>query len=95
LGQKDPGRIGGKNYFSRKDAKKTSENAAALCVFAPLREKFPRQKTLFVQNPSGIARSAREQSGGRPPHSRETPKARTAQVRFSDYHALPEETSKG
>jgi hypothetical protein len=31
-------------------AKKTSENAAALCVFAPLREKCPRQKTLFVQS---------------------------------------------
>jgi len=50
--QKDPGRIGVKNYFSRKgrkDAKKTSENAVALCAFAPLREKYPRQKTLFVQ----------------------------------------------
>jgi len=35
----------------RKDAKKTSENAAALCAFAPLREKYPRQKTLFVQSP--------------------------------------------
>jgi len=28
----------------RKDAKKTSENAAALCVFAPLRERYPRQR---------------------------------------------------
>jgi len=47
--QKDPGRIGGENYFSGEGAKKTSENAAALCVFAPLREKCPRQQTLFVQ----------------------------------------------
>jgi hypothetical protein len=47
--QKDSGRIGGKNYFSGEAAKKTSENAAALCVFAPLREKCPRQKTLFAQ----------------------------------------------
>jgi hypothetical protein len=42
--QKEPERIGGKNYFSRKGAKtqkKTSE---------PLREKCPRQKTLFVQS---------------------------------------------
>jgi len=42
----------------RKDAKKTSENAAALCAFAPLREKYPRQKTLFVQS-----RAARFTSG--------------------------------
>jgi len=48
---KRPRRIGGKNYFSRKGAKtqrKTSKNAAALCVFAPLRKKYPRQKPLFV-----------------------------------------------
>jgi len=38
----------------RKDAKKTSENAAALCVFAPLREKYPRQKTLFLQGPAPL-----------------------------------------
>jgi len=38
----------------RKDAKKTSENAAALCAFAPLREKYPRQKH-FLYKPRFIA----------------------------------------
>jgi len=59
--QKDPGRIGGKNISCarRKKTKKTSENAAALCAFAPLREKYPRQKTLFVQSPTSGALSRR------------------------------------
>jgi len=56
--QKGPRRIGGKNISgakpqSRKAAKKTSENAAALCVFAPLRARnILGKKTLFVQSPS-------------------------------------------
>ena len=39
-----------KKTFSRKGAKKTLGNAAALCVFAPLRETLPPPKTLFVQS---------------------------------------------
>src|SRR6185369_8329900 len=42
----------------RKDAKKTSENAAALCVFAPLRERYPSGKTLFVQSRSAHSKEA-------------------------------------
>jgi len=52
LHKKDSGRIGGKNISRAKAQrrKENSENAAALCAFAPLREKYPRQKTLFVQS---------------------------------------------
>jgi len=49
--QKDPGRIGVARIISRAKAqsrKENSKNAAAFCVFAPLREKYPRQKPLFV-----------------------------------------------
>jgi hypothetical protein len=34
----------------RKDAKKNRRNAAALCVFVPLREKSSSHKALFVQS---------------------------------------------
>ena len=54
----------------RKDAKKTSENAAALCAFAPLREKYPRQKTLFVQSPTSGALSPRNDGTGQVPLTR-------------------------
>jgi hypothetical protein len=41
----------------RKDAKKNLRNAVALCVFAPLRERFFSAELLFVQaNESRLAR---------------------------------------
>src|SRR6185369_8642203 len=48
-----------RKFFSRKGAKapRNLRNAAALCAFAPLREKFSRIYVLFVQSPfrrSGI-----------------------------------------
>jgi len=65
-------RIGGKNISCarRKKTKKTSENAAALCAFAPLREKYPRQKTLFVQSPTSGALSRRNDGTGQVPLTR-------------------------
>jgi hypothetical protein len=48
--QKDPGRIDGKN-ISRAKAQRRKENPPKTWQrFAPLREKCPRQKTLFVQS---------------------------------------------
>src|SRR5215217_1693730 len=46
----DPNLTAAKKDFSRKGAKKTLRNAAALCAFAPLREKSPRTKFLTVQS---------------------------------------------
>jgi len=46
--QKDPGRIGGKNYFSGEGAKNTSENAAALCAFA---REMSSAKNTFCAKP--------------------------------------------
>ena len=65
-------RIGGKNISCarRKKTKKTSENAAALCAFAPLSEKYPRQKTLFVQSPISGALSRRNDGTGQVPLTR-------------------------
>jgi hypothetical protein len=64
----------------RKDAKKTSENAAALCVFAPLREKYAWQKTLLVKTRAELSTlwpdQCRAQRETKAPTSRRTPNRR-------------------